>query len=95
MIINQYRKMHEGMIKKDRNLLEETLDDQFVFTHMTGLRQNQSETIEALEHGTLNYYEVTHDHIHVKLHGNTAGLLGQSRSARPCLEAQIRIGNFS
>ena len=73
-----YRQMYRGMVKKDRDLLSAVLDDAFVLTHMTGMRQSKDAFIQAVEDGTLNYYVAEHQKMDVELHGNQAELVGQS-----------------
>ena len=50
-------KMCEGMIKKDRNLLEESMSDKAILIHMTGKRETREEYILDILDGTLNYYD--------------------------------------
>lgn len=77
-IENSYKKMYQGMIDKNRNILMEVLDDSFVLVHMTGMRQKKTAFIQAVEDGTLNYYSADHQQISVNLWGNRAELTGQS-----------------
>ena len=77
-IENSYKKMYQGMIDKNRNILMEVLDDSFVLVHMTGMRQTKTAFIQAVEDGTLNYYSADHQQISVNLWGNRAELTGQS-----------------
>lgn len=78
-IADCYKKMYQGMIAKDRGMLEQVLDETFILTHMTGMRQDREQYIRAIEQGTLNYYGAAHEAIQVDLHGNSGTLLGQSR----------------
>lgn len=73
-----YRVMYQGMVEKDRFLLEQALNADFVLIHMTGLRQSREEYINAIEHGVLNYYSAAHESIQVTLQGNEGLLVGQS-----------------
>lgn len=77
-IENCYRKMYNGMLDKDRNILTEVLDDSFVLVHMTGMHQPKAVFIRAVEDGTLNYYSAEHQSIKVKVQGEQAELIGQS-----------------
>ena len=77
-IENCYRQMYRGMIKKDRALLSEVLDDSFALIHMTGMRQSKEVFIRAVEDGTLNYFSADHQSIETEIHGCTAQLTGQS-----------------
>ena len=78
LIINVYKKMYEGMIKKDEKILDEVLDDSFVLVHMTGMRQSKDAFIKAVMNGTLNYFSAEHEHIPIEISGDTAVLTGQS-----------------
>ena len=78
MIVNAYKKMYEGMIKKDEKILDEVLDDSFVLVHMTGMRQSKDAFIKAVMNGTLNYFSAEHGHMPIEISGDTAVLTGQS-----------------
>ena len=78
LIINVYKKMYEGMIKKDEKILDEVLDDSFVLVHMTGMRQSKDAFIKAVMNGTLNYFRAEHEHMPIEISGDTAVLTGQS-----------------
>lgn len=78
MIVNAYKKMYEGMIKKDEKILDEVLDDSFVLVHMTGMRQSKDAFIKAVMNGTLNYFSAEHEHMPIEISGDTAVLTGQS-----------------
>jgi hypothetical protein len=41
VLADRYRKMYDGMISKDMELLDEVLDESFVLIHMTGMRQSK------------------------------------------------------
>lgn len=73
-----YRIMYQGMIAKDRALMERVLDENFILVHMTGMRQNREEYISAIEQGVLNYYSAEHENIQTTLHGDSGILVGQS-----------------
>ena len=79
VIATCYRQMYEGMVKKNRKLLSEVLDDSFALIHMTGMRQAKEAFIKAIGNGTLNYYAASHEDIEVCLHGDRAKLTGQSK----------------
>ncbi len=78
MIVNAYKKMYEGMIKKDEKILDEVLDDSFVLVHMTGMRQSKDAFIKAVMNGTLNYFSAEHEHMPIEISGDTVVLTGQS-----------------
>ena len=78
MIVNAYKKMYEGMIKKDEKILDEVLDDSFVLVHMTGMRQSKDAFIKAVMNGMLNYFSAEHEHMPIEISGDTAVLTGQS-----------------
>ena len=74
-----YKQMYRAMVEKDTVTLDEQHADEFVLTHMTGMRQSKQENIRAIANGTLNYYEVTHEQIDIRIDGNRATLTGRSR----------------
>ena len=78
-IENCYLWMYDGMIKKDRNILSEVLDDSFVLVHMTGMHQSKEEFIRAVENGTLNYYSAEHRKIEMKIQEEQADMIGRSK----------------
>ena len=77
-IKQRYEKMCAAMIKKDREALENVLDDSYVLVHMTGMRQSKSEFINAVMDGTLNYYSAVHESESVDITGDTAVVVGRS-----------------
>ena len=79
MIENCYRQMYRGMVRKDRGILSDVLDESFVLVHMTGMRQTKETFIRAVEDSTLNYFSADHQHISVGIDGDTAELTGQSQ----------------
>lgn len=79
MITQCYHTMYQGMIKKDMQLLDESLDDTFVLVHMTGMKQNKKQYMDAIADGTLNYYSEDTEHTDVTIRGDTAQFVGQSR----------------
>ena len=79
MVQDSYRRMFDGMIRKDIDLLDEVLDDGFVLIHMTGMRQGKQQFIHSVLNGTLNYFSAEHEHMAAEVHGDTASLCGQSK----------------
>lgn len=77
-IQNRYKEMYVAMIAKDKDGLNVVLDDSFVLVHMTGMRQNKSEFIDAVLDGTLNYYSAVHENMPVTVNGDSAVITGQS-----------------
>lgn len=73
-----YRRMYQGMVDKDREVLSEVLDADFVLIHMTGMRQSKEAFIRAVEDGTLNYFSAHHEKIEIEMNKDTAQLVGQS-----------------
>lgn len=78
-IIQLYKEMYTAMINKDKAELERVHDDSFVLIHMTGMRQPKKVYISSILDGTLNYYTAQHDNIMIRITGDTAKLIGQSR----------------
>ena len=74
-----YKQMYRAMVEKDTVTLDEQHADEFVLTHMTGMRQPKQEYIRAIADGTLNYYEATHEQMDIRVSGNNATLTGRSR----------------
>lgn len=74
-----YCEMYEAMIGKDVETLNRIHADEFVLTHMTGMRQTKQEYIRAIADGTLNYYSAEHELTDIKVDGDHATLTGRSR----------------
>ncbi len=74
-----YHDMYSAMIRKDSAKLAEILDASFVLVHMTGMKQDKQEYINAITAGVLNYYSEHTENISITLHGDNAELTGQSR----------------
>lgn len=73
-----YREMYEAMIAKDVPTLNRVHANEFVLTHMTGMRQPKNAYIQAIADGTLNYYSAEHEKIDINIDGNHATLTGLS-----------------
>ena len=78
LITQAYKRMYDGMIAKNEDILNDVLDDSFVLVHMTGMRQPKEEFIKAVLNGTLNYFSAEHENMPVEISGDTATLIGQS-----------------
>ena len=78
LIQNSYKAMYTAMIAKDKQGLDDVLDESFVLVHMTGMCQNKSEFINAVLDGTLNYYSAVHENMPVTVNGDSAVITGQS-----------------
>lgn len=73
-----YREMYNGMINKDRTVLERVLASDFILIHMTGMQQNREAYITGIEDGSLNYYSEETVNIEISIVGQFARLIGQS-----------------
>ena len=73
-----YLTMYDGMLHKDRKLLEDALDESFVLIHMTGGRQTREEFIKAIEGGVLNYYSAEHHLVQATVQDTSGTLCGQT-----------------
>ena len=74
-----YKHMYRAMIAKDTATLNQVHADEFVLTHMTGMRQPKPVYIQSIANGTLNYYSAEHEQMDIKVDGNRATLTGHSR----------------
>ena len=74
-----YHTMYRGMIEKDMELLDESLDESFVLVHMTGMRQTKSQYMDYIANGTLNYYSEKTERMEIIVGEGQAKLVGQSR----------------
>ena len=74
-----YREMYQAMVDKDTLKLNQIHSDNFVLTHMTGMRQSKQIYIQSIANGTLNYYSAEHEQMNIKVNGESATLTGRSR----------------
>lgn len=74
-----YKQMYQAMIAKDTMTLSRIHADEFVLTHMTGMRQPKPVYIRAIANGTLNYYSAEHEQMDIKIDGDKATMTGRSR----------------
>ena len=70
--------MYCGMIEKDMELLDESLDESFVLVHMTGMQQTKSQYMDYIANGTFNYYSEKTGQMEIAVNGEQAQLVGQS-----------------
>lgn len=74
-----YCLMYQGMLEKDKAILEKVLASEFVLIHMTGMRQSKKEFIRSVLDGTLNYAWARHQKILISdVKSDQAELTGQS-----------------
>ena len=74
-----YLCLYDGMVRKDRAMLDRVLDERFVLIHMTGQRQSKEEFIAAVLDGTLNYYAVRPAGLPVTVRGDRGELIGRAQ----------------
>ncbi|SDL27842.1 nuclear transport factor 2 family protein [Streptococcus equinus] len=75
-----YRQVNDAMVAKDTKKLAELLEPDTVLIHMTGYVQPVTEWLEQIDIGDMIYYSWQEDAIkNIKINGNTASLIGQSR----------------
>ena len=78
-IRERYRQYWRCMIEKDADGLRAMMTDDYVLTHMTGVRQSRESFLRGLLDGTFRYYDAVHDEIDVSVRGETAVMTGKSR----------------
>ena len=74
-----YRRYWQYMIDKDIDGLRGLMADDYVLTHMTGVRQSKEVFLKGLMDGTFHYYSADHDSIEVTINGDSATMIGKSR----------------
>ena len=79
-----YKQMYRAMIAKDTAALNQVHADEFVLTHMTGMRQPKPVYIQSIANGTLNYYSADDDSIVIEVNGDRATMIGRS-----CVNAAV------
>ncbi len=73
-----YRRYWQYMIDKDVDGLRGLMADDYVLTHMTGVRQSKEVFLKGLMDGTFHYYSADHDSIEVTINGDSATMIGKS-----------------
>ena len=71
--------MYKAMIDKDIPVLNSVMAVEAVLVHMTGVRQPKLQYLKEIKNGTLNYYSVEDDALHIDVDGDSATLTGRSR----------------
>lgn len=74
-----YRAYWDAMIARNSDALRAMMSDDYMLTHMTGVRQSREDFLKGLRKGTFNYYSADHDSIEVQIRGDRADLIGKSR----------------
>jgi ketosteroid isomerase-like protein len=76
-VVEAYRAMCSGMLKRDTDLLDALPDDGYTLTHMTGYRQARKEWLHQIDLGEMQYHRVQQDSTSVEVAGDTAVLIGR------------------
>ena len=74
-----YREYWRYLIGKNVAGLREMMTDDYVLTHMTGVRQSAEAFLQGLADGDFRYFSAAHDSIAARVTGDTATLTGRSR----------------
>jgi len=85
---NLSRKMWKALVAKDIKTLEKIHDDNFVLTHMTGMKQNKSEYLRCVREGVLNYFSAEEENIFIEINAAKIKLTTQFK-----VEAAVFGGN--
>lgn len=85
---NLSRKMWKALVEKDIKTLEKIHDDNFVLTHMTGMKQNKSEYLRCVREGVLNYFSAEEENILIETNADKIKLTTQFK-----VEAAVFGGN--
>ena len=75
-----YIDLCDASISKDINKLRTILADNYVLVHMTGKRQSKEDYINSVINGELKYFESKHESIEVQIDGDTAKIIGKTRT---------------
>lgn len=74
-----HEQMYQAMVAKDIATLDKLHADDFVLTHMTGMRQSKMVYLEAIRKGTLNYYSAETEQLDIRVEGDSAVMTSRSR----------------
>lgn len=75
-----YIRLCDASINKEIDTLNEILADNYVLVHMTGKRQSKKDYINSVINGELKYFESKHESIEVQVEGNTAKVIGKTKT---------------
>ncbi|MBQ8131596.1 MAG: nuclear transport factor 2 family protein [Bacilli bacterium] len=75
-----YRDLCTASIKKDLDLLDRLLSDDYELVHMTGMHQTKSEYMNSVKTGRLTYYESIHESIEAEIVGDKANVIGKTKT---------------
>lgn len=73
-----YREMWRALLAKDITTLERIHAEEFVLTHMTGMKQPRVEYFRCVKDGELNYFSETTENVFVDASNEHGTLTGQS-----------------
>lgn len=74
----QYLRLCDGMIHKDKAMLDQILDDRVAVIHDSGLQQNKEDFVSAVLDGTLNYFSIRHESLPAFINGSLGILNGRA-----------------
>ena len=75
-----YIDLCDASINQDIDKLNSILADNYVLVHMTGKRQSKEDYINSVINGELKYFESKHESIEVQIDGDTAKVIGKTRT---------------
>ena len=76
---NLYREMWRALLAKDITTLERIHAEEFVLTHMTGMKQPREEYFRCVKDSELNYFSEIEENVFVEVSNEQGTLTGQSR----------------
>lgn len=75
---NLYHEMWRALLAKDITTLERIHAEEFVLTHMTGMKQPREEYFRCVRDSELNYFSEIAENIFVEVSNEQGTLTGQS-----------------
>ena len=75
-----YMDLCDASVHKDIDKLDEILADNYELIHMTGLHQSKEDYISSVKNGELKYYDSIHEEINVTINGDTASVVGKTKT---------------
>ncbi len=80
MVKQLYLDLSKASINQDTDALNEILAEDYILVHMTGRNQSKQEYIRSVQKGELKYCRSIHESITVKIEGNTANIVGKTKT---------------
>lgn len=77
-VVRAWHVHRQALTDGDTDTLEDTLDQGFTLTHMSGLVQPKQEWLAQMRDGQFDYHSVQEKHVDVRVDGDSARLVART-----------------